>query len=314
MLAAIGMEWKNWWSGLGAARRLAPLAAFGGYALLLVALGGFRADHAAILGALALLAYAGPRLAPVLDFALPFGLVALAYDSLRFYKHLVRGAVNVAEPYLLERSLFGVPGPDGSILTLNEFWQLHQHSILDLYAGFFYISFLALFALTAAYWRFVHPGSRKRPEARGPAWAFLWTNLAGYATYLIYPAAPPWYVALYGLGPARLDAAPSAAGGLRFDSLLGVDVFASFYSKSQDIFGAIPSLHVAYPMIAVFFAYRLGVGRAWTTVFYLSIFFGAIYLNHHYVIDLILGSLYALLVSWVVLTFLRSASAPREAA
>ena len=33
----------------------------------------------------------------------------------------------------------------------------------------------------------------------------LLLNLLAYATYLIYPAAPPWYVAHYGLGPACLD-------------------------------------------------------------------------------------------------------------
>ncbi len=45
--------------------------------------------------------------------------------------------------------------------------------------------------------------------------AFLpnWTDSpTGIATYLLYPAAPPWYVLRYGLGPAQLGVPPSAAG------------------------------------------------------------------------------------------------------
>lgn len=81
------------------------------------------------------------------------------------------------------------------------------------------------------------------------AWGFLLVNLIGMFDWLVFPAAPPWYVAQYGAGPAQLDATPSAAGAARFDELLGVHYFADFYARSGNVFGAMPSLHVAYPTL-----------------------------------------------------------------
>ena len=56
------------------------------------------------------------------------------------------------------------------------------------------------------------------------------------------PAEPPT-----GDGPADLAALPSPAGTARFDALLGIHYFASFYARNTNVFGAMPSLHASYP-------------------------------------------------------------------
>ena len=296
------LTWQRWWERRSLAGRIAPGTLGVVYALVLHHQSALQRAHLGVIGALVLLAYAGPPLQGIFEFVLPLGLVALIYDSMGIYRERLRGEVHVTEPYHWDLSHFGIPGPSGSLLTPNEYWQLHAHPWLDLYTGFFYIGFLALFVGTVAYWRFLHPRVRGREETRLLTWAFLWTNVLGYVTYFLYPAAPPWYVAEYGFGPIRSGVRPSAAAGLRFDSLLGVNWFEAFYGRSQDVFGAIPSLHVSYPLIIVFFAFRLGVSRGWALLFYASMCFGAVYLNHHYVLDLLLGSVYALLVC-LILTF-----------
>lgn len=86
-----------------------------------------------------------------------------------------------------------------------------------------------------------------------------------------------------------MDTLPNPAGCLRFDELLGTHFFTGMYGRSADIFGAIPSLHVAYPLQAVFYAFRFRSLRAFSVVFYVVMCFSAIYLNHHYVLDLISG-------------------------
>ncbi len=281
---------------MGFLRRYGPLLGLGGYALVLALLGALQPKHELLIAVLLLLAYSGQRIDAFFRFALPFGLVMLLYDSMGLYKDRIRGTIRIAELYRFDQLFFGIRTPSGQLLTPNEWWQAHTHPWLDFYTGFFYIFFLAFFFFTAAYFRFVNRRTRTRPESARISWAFLWVNAMGYATYFIYPAAPPWYVAKFGFGPPRMDTLANPAGGLRFDAMTGIPLFKTFYGASQDVFGAVPSLHVAYPLLAVCYAYRMGVARVWTTFFFLTMCFSAVYLNHHYIVDLIWGSVYALAV------------------
>ena len=115
---------------------------------------------------------------------------------------------------------------------------------------------------------------------------------------MLFPVAPPWYVAQYGLGPAVLEAIPSAAGAARFDELTGIKYFAAFYSRNPNVFGAMPSLHVAYPVIATLAVRDRGV-RWWGPIFLLAllVMFSAVYLNHHYIVDVIGGVIAAFIAS-----------------
>src|SRR3954467_13532040 len=83
------------------------------------------------------------------------------------------------------------------------------------------------------------------------ALAFLVVNVLGFITYFVYPVAPPWYVAQYGLGPARVDIHPDAEGATRFDQLLGTHFLDEIYAGGGDVYGPFPSLPVAYPLIAI---------------------------------------------------------------
>lgn len=90
-----------------------------------------------------------------------------------------------------------------------------------------------------------------------------------------------------------LDALPSPAGTIRFDHLLGINYFQAFYSRNTNIFGAMPSLHVAYPVLVAFTV--LGMGRRWvagTTLFALLVAFSAVYLEHHWIWDVLFGALF----------------------
>jgi membrane-associated phospholipid phosphatase len=128
-------------------------------------------------------------------------------------------------------------------------------------------------------------------------WAYLALTIIGNGTFMFMGAAPPWYVELYGLGVADLSVAPSAAGGLRFDEMLGLPIFAFLYKGTNTSFGAIPSLHMAYTVLGTYFAFKIG-RLGWSClVFTLLTAFSAVYLNHHYIIDLILGAVYAGVIS-----------------
>ena len=282
-------NWVFWLNGLSWAQKLFPLLLSLSYYCIWSHQNQFHHDQKILIVIIMTLAYSGQRVRGIFNFLLPFILTAIVYDSQRFYSNFLRGAIRVKEPYFFDLKFFGIDA-NGSILTPNEWFQLHTHPLLDLWTGFAYLFFILIFILIAAYFVYwVHRSSRI-------SWAFFWLNVIGYTTYYWYPAAPPWYVALYGLGPAKLDVSSNPAGCARFDQILGTSFFSEMYGRSADVFGAIPSLHVAYPLLAIYFAFQYKKARLFSIFFYISMCFSAVYLNHHYVLDVLLGSLYAIVI------------------
>ena len=102
-----------------------------------------------------------------------------------------------------------------------------------------------------------------------------------------------------------VDLATHASEGpnlARVDAWLGIPYFAGVYGRSSDVFGAVPSLHVAYPLLMLLDGFRRHrwVGRVLLIWFYLSMCFAAVYLDHHWVFDIVLGSFYAVVISWTM--------------
>lgn len=267
------------------------------YIAVIAMLGGLRADHVFI-GMLGCLDVYNARTRVFLRTFLPCIVTGMIFDSMRYFSWpAIEGRVHVAAPYLLDRAWFGVGGQ-----TLNEYFHAHHWVVADLLTGFAYLTFVAEFLGLAMFLFF-------RGFVREAAWfarTFLIVNVMGFITYFIYPAAPPWYAAKYGLGPVEHSVHPSAAAAHRFDDLLGTQVFAHAYDRSVVTFGAIPSLHSAYPLIAAILAFKL-VPLRWArypaVAFAMLMWFSAVYLQHHYVIDVILGIIYgavavALAAAW----------------
>ena len=76
------------------------------------------------------------------------------------------------------------------------------------------------------------------------------------------------------------------------------------------MFGAVPSLHVAYPLLMALSVWRsMRVGRTLLIGFYLWMCFAAVYLDHHWVIDVALGSVYTVVVVFAMRALARFAQA-----
>jgi membrane-associated phospholipid phosphatase len=113
----------------------------------------------------------------------------------------------------------------------------------------------------------------------------------GFITYVVFPAAPPW------LASDRGVLTPSIAHiSTSIWHALGVENFSTYYQKlSPNLVAAVPSLHSAYPFLFALIIRKIW-GNRWfaiSMVYPLAIWFGVVYLGEHYVIDVILGILYA---------------------
>ncbi len=291
--ATIRREWGDWWDGLGAAARWLPVLGALGFLAVHAGLGGLRPDHGLLAGVVLAGYYAGPRVRLFFLFLLPILIVGAVYDAQRYWADALRATVHVAGPHQGELDWFGL-AEGGRLVTPAAWLQTRTRAAMDLACGAAYLLFIPVFFGVAGWWLF----KAKIRDADLVMWAMLGLNLAAYATYLLYPAAPPWYVDHYGLGPAILSAAPEAAGAARFDALLGVRWFAGYYGRNANVFGAIPSLHVGQTFLAVLYAWQFRSLRGFTTGFWLLVFFASVYLNHHYVIDGLVGMVFALGV-WV---------------
>lgn len=224
----------------------------------------------------------------VLRFVLslvPFAIFGLLYFSMKFFPSYEYNDIDIRGLYESEKSIFGfIP---------CEYFMSYHNSILDVIAGVSYFCWVPL-PIAFAIILFCQ---KKYSWCVRFTTCFLLCNIIGMSIYYIHPAAPPWFAINYGFEP--LFDVPGNVGGLaRFDELVGFPLFHSIYSGNSNIYAAIPSLHAAYMLIATIYAVLSHQKRTLIIVFSLvtvGIWFTAVYSSHHYVIDVALGILTAII-------------------
>ncbi|MEM6964945.1 MAG: phosphatase PAP2 family protein, partial [Bacteroidota bacterium] len=215
------------------------------------------------------------------------------FDSIRIIPNYeINPPLHIAEPYLAEKSWFGIETPDG-ILTPNEYIEKnYTNTFLDIYTAIIYISWIPI-PLTFSFYLFF---SKQRQKMVHYLFGFLMVSQLGLVVQFIYPAAPPWYVDQYGF-EEHLSIPGNPGRLIEFDKYFGTSLFESMYGLNANVFAAIPSLHCAFPIILIFFSWKYQL-RGWMIlgiVLMLSTWFSAVYTYHHYIIDVILGVLTALM-------------------
>jgi hypothetical protein len=257
---------------------------------------GVRIEHLLVTALAVFLSMWSDGSRRVLVGLVPFLVFGVAYDLSRLATPYVRYLhVHIAEPFRFDQSVFGIPTAAGR-LTPTEFFARHHSSLVDFFTGLAYILYLYWpigFALYLLIRRRDAAGHRLLQRF---GWTFCAVNIVGFVTYYLYPAAPPWYATAHGFGPPDFTVSANPAAAARWDALTGLSYFSAFYGRSAEVFGAIPSLHVCYPLLVFLFARELGRWRLDVAnfSFYLLLCFSAVYLQHHYVLDILVGSGFAL--------------------
>ncbi|HKU37650.1 MAG TPA: phosphatase PAP2 family protein [Polyangiales bacterium] len=241
-----------------------------------------------------LLAYTSDASRRFLLGILPMALLALIYDAMRFVRDvgLSPERVHLCDLRALDMRIASIDG--GSV---HDYLQAHATPALDIACAIPYGTFVYV-TLAFAIWLYV----RDRAALTRFAWSFLALNIAGFITYHIYPAAAPWYYHAYGCQVDLTSRASEGPNLARVDAWLGVGYFAAFYGRSNDVFGAVPSLHVGYPLLIVRYAWPLtrALARSAALAFFAAMCFAAVYLDHHWIIDVLLGIVYTLVVDFAV--------------
>jgi len=114
---------------------------------------------------------------------------------------------------------------------------------------------------------------------------------AGFVTYVLFPAVPPWLAAVdHYIEPVqRVISGMWATTGVAPAKAL-FENHDGFYNQEA----AIPSLHAAYPMLLLLFFWGAGRwARAGLTAYVLAMAFTLVYAGEHYVADILIGWLYA---------------------
>ncbi|HLV20708.1 MAG TPA: phosphatase PAP2 family protein [Polyangiaceae bacterium] len=291
--------WGRWWL-----LPTIPLL----YAIVVFSIGDLRPEHLVFAVLSCAFGFWSARSRSFFIDVSPYLAVGVLYDAVRYARRALLRPEQVwgCELRSLDVALFG----PGSGQSMNDWFQAHAHPALDLFFAVPYAIFAYVALAYAAYLYFVD-----RRRMRHYLWAFALANVISFVMWLTVPAAPPWYIRAHGCG-IDLSAVPSAAALTRVDALLGVDYFAAFYSRATSVFGAMPSMHCAYPVLGLLTAWRAATW--WTRPLHLAytaaMFLASMYLDHHWVVDGLAGWTVAAFSVFVAGRVLDRVSAPDKGA
>jgi membrane-associated phospholipid phosphatase len=225
----------------------------------------------------------------VFDFV-PFGALLVIYAQSRGIAHLLHPVPHYLPQLNADKFMFGrVPSQELQrwLWTGSPKW--YDNLTVDVTRLHFIVPPLLAFAVwikrRALFYRF--------------AATILTLSFAGALTFYLFPAAPPWAAGEKGLLPGLIriphNPAPNPSGAHGYHSIS--------ISKLIDPnpYAAIPSLHAGYAFLCFLFVLTLLWKTRWRwcalfvgVLYPLAQSWAVVYTGNHYVIDLLVGYLYAL--------------------
>jgi membrane-associated phospholipid phosphatase len=225
----------------------------------------------------------------LLDFV-PFGALLVIYAQSRGIAHLLHPHPHYLPQLNADKFLFGGNVPSEALQhwlwTGTQRW--YDHVVLAVTRLHFIVPPLLAFALwvkrRALFYRF--------------AAAMLTLSFAGALTFYFFPAAPPWAAGEDGLLPGLIriphNPAPDPSGAHSYHSISISKII------DPNPYAAIPSLHAGYAFLCFLFLVTIAWKTRWRWwalglggLYALAQSFAVVYTGNHYVIDLLMGYLYA---------------------
>jgi PAP2 superfamily len=219
---------------------------------------------------------------------LPFIGFLFAYDIARGAADNLGIAPHTAAGIDFDKALFGGSVPSNWLQDhLYHPFSVHwyDYGVFAVYMTHFF----ATLVIAALLWRFAYP-QFKRFRTMVLALAG-----AGFLTYALFPATPPWLAAQDGQIPAIHRVVGEVWGHV---GVVSAQTLFQNGSEYVNEVAAVPSLHAAFPLLITLFFW--GMARGWQRVllvaYPLAMGFTLVYSGEHYVMDIVLGWGYAVAV------------------
>ena len=224
----------------------------------------------------------------VLDWS-PFLLLLFSYEYLRGLAGRV-GEVHYWIALDFDSMVFGTPP---SVSLQQRF--AHQGGGLASYDYVAAVLYLLHFVLPLSF-AFLLWMRRQEQFSRFTG-AFLLLSYAALATFVVFPAAPPWLASQQGYLPEVHEQVGAVLSA--FPERLHLPTVYQLFDPNQ--VAAIPSLHAAYPMLILLFAVRFFGMRGLVVAPYVAgVWLAVVYMGEHYVFDVAAGALYSVAAFLVV--------------
>ncbi|HEV7461577.1 MAG TPA: phosphatase PAP2 family protein [Solirubrobacteraceae bacterium] len=219
---------------------------------------------------------------------LPFAAWLVLYDLSRFFSEKLGTVPHVAPQINADRFLFGDPVPTVRLqAALNTAGQVAWFDYIVW--GVYMTHYFATLLIAAVLWRFAYQRFREFRRM------VLTLATFGFITYVAFPAVPPWMAAMqHHLEPVRRIVNVDVWNDL------GIQVANSLVENGSGFFNqvaAVPSLHAAYPLLFLLFFWA-GAHWYWRVLlvaYPLAMSFTLVYSGEHYVFDILLGWVYAVM-------------------
>jgi hypothetical protein len=222
---------------------------------------------------------------------LPLLLFWIGYDGMRGFADELVARVTIREVYELERTVFGwmaggeVPAIYFLSLLEESRWKIPVNTVADLI-------YWSHFVVVPGYMLYLWWRPPTPPRFRRFVVGLTLLHALALTTYFLYPVAPPWYVFYFGfdapslawLDPYRMN--PPA-------------LFERLWAANPNWFAAVPSLHGAYPIFLWCLVEPSPGARRRVTFYAAAVWLATVVRGHHYIVDLILGALYAVPCAWL---------------
>jgi len=215
----------------------------------------------------------------------PFIALFLAYEAMRGLASKTGFAPHVGDLAAAERWLFGGHVPSAVLQS-----SIHSSAVggaADYFATVIYFGHFAV-PLTVGMLIWLVD----RTQFLRYTTALLGMACVAFVVFLLVPTAPPWYANDHGVisGVHKI-----------ISSTLPSAVSPYYSSLNPNPVAAMPSLHMAFPVLSLFALVGVWPRRGWLFALWcVAVFFSIVYLGEHYAVDALAGIVLAAL-SWLVM-------------